>query len=128
MATVAFAQEEVILARVPEDQLESYYHHVVLPAKGQMDAEYGARATLLSDIRLLVISVLRRWDPATAERFIAAALREVQAAGIQPQADAPPGAAQAAAAPVSWTVPEASPSTASAIPAWETPTEGSLEL
>lgn len=86
MATLAFAQEEGILARVPADELESYYRQVVLPAKAQMDSEYGARATLLSDIRLLVTSVLRRWDPATAESFIASALEGVQGVGIQSDA------------------------------------------
>jgi XrtJ-associated TM-motif-TM protein len=109
MATVACAQEEVILARVPKDQLESYYHFVVLPAKGQMDAEYGARATLLSDIRLLIISVLRRWNPANAESFIAAALLEVQGTGTQSAADAPLAAGQASAAAQSagWMAPTA---------------------
>jgi len=130
MATVAFAREEEILARVPEDQLESYYHHVVLPAKGQMDAEYGARATLLSDIRLLVISVLRRWDPATAEGFVAAALIEVQGAGIQSEAAARLAGAQAPAA-TQWAgriAPNASQATASAIPAWKTRAKQSLEV
>jgi XrtJ-associated TM-motif-TM protein len=131
MATVAFAQEEEILARVPENQLESYFHFVVLPAKAQMDAEYGASATLLSDIRLLVISVLRRWDPANAESFIATALMEVQGAGIQSEADAPLAAAQASAAatqPVGWMNPMASQSTASAIPVWKPQAEQSLEV
>lgn len=130
MATVAFAQEEEILARVPKDRLESYYHFVVLPAKGQMDAEYGARATLLSDIQLLVISVVRRWDPANAESFIAAALMEVQGAGIQSKADAPLAAAQASAATpsVGWMVPKASQSAASAIPVWKAQVEQSLEV
>jgi XrtJ-associated TM-motif-TM protein len=130
MATVAFAQEEETLAGVPEDELESYFRFVVLPAKGQMDAEYGARATLLSDIRLLVISVLRRWNPANAERFIAAALLEVQGAGNQWEADAALAAAQASAAtqPLGWMAPTASPSAASAIPVWEAQAEHSLEV
>jgi lipopolysaccharide/colanic/teichoic acid biosynthesis glycosyltransferase len=130
MATVAFAQEDEILARLPEDQLESYYHLVVLPAKGQMDAEYGARATLLSDIGLLVISVLRRWDPANAESFIAAARMDAQWAGIQSEADAPLVAAQASAAtqPVDWMAPKASQSAASAIPAWNAQAEQSIEV
>jgi len=130
MATVAFAQEEMILARVPGDQLESYYHRVVLPAKGQMDAEYGARATLLSDIRLLVISVLRRWDPATAESSITAALGQVQGAGIQSEADAPLAAAQASAAAQSAgrLVPNVSQSTDPAISVWNTQAEQSLEV
>lgn len=61
-ATIAFAREETLLDQVPEHQLESYYHNVVLPAKRRLDAEYMARATFISDIRLVVNSVLRRWD------------------------------------------------------------------
>lgn len=131
LATVAFAQEEAILARVPDDQLESYYHHVVLPAKAKMDAEYSARATLLSDIRLLVISVLRRWDPVTAEGFIAAAPMKVQGVGVQSEAlDVPLAAVQASAAgqSVSWMVPKPSQSTASAIPMWPTQADQSQEV
>jgi lipopolysaccharide/colanic/teichoic acid biosynthesis glycosyltransferase len=72
MATLAFAEEESILARVQKDRLDHHYHNVILPAKRQMDAEYMRGATFASDFRLLVASVLRRWNPATAERFVAA--------------------------------------------------------
>lgn len=61
-ATIAFAREAAVLSRVPEEHLESYYHSVVLPAKRHLDAEYMARATFFSDFKLLVDSVLRRWD------------------------------------------------------------------
>jgi lipopolysaccharide/colanic/teichoic acid biosynthesis glycosyltransferase len=61
-ATIAFAREEAILDRVPKHLLESFYHSVVLPAKHQLDADYMARATFLSDFKLIVDSVLRRWD------------------------------------------------------------------
>jgi len=61
-ATIAFALEESVLDRVPKHRLESYYHKVVLPAKRQLDTEYMARATFFSDFRLIVNSVLRRWD------------------------------------------------------------------
>jgi XrtJ-associated TM-motif-TM protein len=62
MATVAFAQEETILARVPSDQLDAFFLTVVLPVKQQLDAQYMARATFFSDLQILVKSVLRRWD------------------------------------------------------------------
>jgi hypothetical protein len=61
-ATIAFALEETVLDRVPKHQLESYYHTVVLPAKRRLDAAYMARATFLSDLKLIANSVLRRWD------------------------------------------------------------------
>jgi len=69
-ATIAFALEETVLDRVPKHRLESYYHKVVLPAKRQLDAEYMARATFLSDIKLIVNSVLRRWDTSVMESVL----------------------------------------------------------
>lgn len=65
-ATFAFAREETLLDQVPEHHLESYYHLVVLPAKQHLDAEYMARATFSSDLRLIINSVLRRWDDSVA--------------------------------------------------------------
>lgn len=71
MATSVFAREEAILARVPKDQLEAYFHNVVLPAKRQLDSDYMARATFYSDFQLIVNSVLRRWDKGALEGFLA---------------------------------------------------------
>lgn len=68
-ATIAFAREEAILDRVPKHLLESFYHSVVLPAKHQLDEDYMANATFLSDFKLIVDSVLRRWDSAVIERL-----------------------------------------------------------
>ena len=70
MATLAFAEEEAILSRLSNDELDACFYNVVLPAKQQIDAEYAARATLLSDLQLLVNSVLRRWQTPTAEKLI----------------------------------------------------------
>ncbi len=69
MATIVFACEERILARVAKEHLNAYIHAVVLPAKRQLDAEYMARATFLSDLRLLVNTLLRRWDTAALEEI-----------------------------------------------------------
>jgi lipopolysaccharide/colanic/teichoic acid biosynthesis glycosyltransferase len=69
-ATIAFAREEAVLGRVPEDQLEFFYHAVVLPAKRRLDARYMARATFLSDLRLIVDSTLRRWDCSFMESLL----------------------------------------------------------
>ena len=69
MATIVFAREERILARVAKEHLNAYIHAVVLPAKQQMDAEYMARATFLSDLRLLVNTLLRRWNTAALEEI-----------------------------------------------------------
>ena len=72
-ATIAFAQEAVILAPIPGVLLNDYYRDVILPAKRQMDAEYFAQATFLSDLGLLINSVLRRWNTTAANNFITAA-------------------------------------------------------
>jgi lipopolysaccharide/colanic/teichoic acid biosynthesis glycosyltransferase len=69
-ATIAFAREEAVLDRVPRHHLESYYYSVVLPAKRRLDAEYMARATFFSDLKLIVDSVLRRWDCAIIEDLL----------------------------------------------------------
>ncbi len=69
-ATIAFAREEMILDRVPKHSLNDYYHRVVLPAKRQLDAEYMARATFLSDFGLILNSVLRRWDTSIADHVL----------------------------------------------------------
>jgi lipopolysaccharide/colanic/teichoic acid biosynthesis glycosyltransferase len=69
-ATMVFANEETVLARVPADQLNAFYHAMVLPMKRRLDAHYMARATFLSDLQLLVNSVLRRWNNAALEALI----------------------------------------------------------
>jgi lipopolysaccharide/colanic/teichoic acid biosynthesis glycosyltransferase len=69
-ATIAFAREESILDRVPKHLLESFYHSVVLPAKQQLDEEYMANATFLSDFTLIIDSVLRRWDDSIIEGLV----------------------------------------------------------
>jgi lipopolysaccharide/colanic/teichoic acid biosynthesis glycosyltransferase len=69
-ATIAFALEEAVLDRVPKHRLEFYYHKVVLPAKRQLDVEYMARATFFSDFKLIINSVLRRWDTSVMEGLL----------------------------------------------------------
>jgi len=70
LATILFADEEVVLARVPPDQLDAFYLTVVLPVKGQLDAQYMTRATVVSDLQILVKSVLRRWDNTALKALI----------------------------------------------------------
>lgn len=69
-ATIAFAREESILDRVPKSHLELFYHSVVLPAKHQLDEEYMANATFVSDLKLIIDSVLRRWDSSIIESLL----------------------------------------------------------
>jgi len=63
-ATIAFAQEETLLAGIPESQLEDYCRNVLIPMKQSIDESYMAKATPLSDLRLLMQTALRRWDRA----------------------------------------------------------------
>ncbi len=88
MATTVFAREEKILACVPKDQVDDYYHSVVLPAKRQLDAEYMARATFGSDFELLVNSVLHRWETDVLDDILVATAFRVQASAGSPEARA----------------------------------------
>jgi lipopolysaccharide/colanic/teichoic acid biosynthesis glycosyltransferase len=71
MATTVFACEEKILDCVAKDKLDDYFLSIVLPAKRRLDAEYMARATFFSDLRILVNSVLRRWNTEALDEIIA---------------------------------------------------------
>jgi len=73
-ATLAFAREEHFLARLPKHELNEYYHQTVLPLKHQLDVEYMARATFGSDFRLLMDTLLRRWDTSVMESLMRGAL------------------------------------------------------
>jgi lipopolysaccharide/colanic/teichoic acid biosynthesis glycosyltransferase len=52
-ATLAFRQEEEVLAGIPRHQLETFYQEIVKPSKAWIDSEYIAKATFRSDLRLL---------------------------------------------------------------------------
>ena len=69
-ATIAFAQEEQFLAHLPIHDLDAYYHSVVLPAKIRLDAEYMSRATLFSDLKLIIDSASRRWDSSVMSHLL----------------------------------------------------------
>jgi len=73
-ATLAFAKEAEILANVPKEHLEVYYHSVVLPAKRWLDVDYMNRATFLSDLKLIMNTVLHRWDGFAVESLLSAGL------------------------------------------------------
>lgn len=74
-ATLAFAREEMVFSRLPKEQLESFYHDVVLPAKRHLDEEYMAHATLSSDLGLILNTVLRRWDVMHLNRLVVEHMR-----------------------------------------------------
>lgn len=61
-ASIAFAREELLLAALPKEYLHAYYLSAIVPLKQRLDDAYMARATLLSDLKLLLKTGLRRWD------------------------------------------------------------------
>jgi lipopolysaccharide/colanic/teichoic acid biosynthesis glycosyltransferase len=66
-ATLAFAREESLLRRIPPQYVPHFYRENILPLKQQLDSEYMARATALSDLRLLLLTASRRWDTSIPE-------------------------------------------------------------
>lgn len=90
LATTVFASEEAAFARVPKDYLDAFYHTVVLPTKGKLDAEYMAQATFISDLKLLVNTVLRRWDDTVLESYLHAAKVEYEDGMIPSRVPNPP--------------------------------------
>lgn len=60
-ASLAFAREEIQLAAISPHQRSSYYATSVLPLKRSLDEAYMARATFVSDVKLLFRTVLRVW-------------------------------------------------------------------
>jgi lipopolysaccharide/colanic/teichoic acid biosynthesis glycosyltransferase len=90
-ATIAFAREESILDRIPKIHLESFYHSVVLPAKHRLDEDYMANATFRSDLKLIVDSVLRRWDTSIMEALLTTWAFEQGEAILLPSATEPDG-------------------------------------
>lgn len=61
-ATLAFAREDLLLAAVPPEQLPQFYRDHILPVKHRLDSEYMARATALSDMELLLRTVVGWWQ------------------------------------------------------------------
>ena len=52
-ATLAFRNEEELLAGIPAHELEAFYERFVKTAKAQIDFEYMRRATFRSDLALI---------------------------------------------------------------------------
>lgn len=83
-ATLAFAREEAVLARLPKQQLDELYQSVVLPAKHNLDVTYMASASLRSDLKLILDTVLRRWSSAWIEELLTTHVPEI--ASVAPTA------------------------------------------
>jgi lipopolysaccharide/colanic/teichoic acid biosynthesis glycosyltransferase len=57
-ASIAFHDEEKILAKIPPEQLITFYLNHLLPEKARLDLAYAARATFWSDCRTLFYTLL----------------------------------------------------------------------
>jgi len=57
-ASVAFQDEESLLATVPTEGLTSFYMERLLPQKAKLESEYAAQATFRSDCRILLQTLL----------------------------------------------------------------------
>jgi lipopolysaccharide/colanic/teichoic acid biosynthesis glycosyltransferase len=53
-ASIAYRDEEYLLAQVPTELLLAIYVEQIMPVKARMDSEYAARATLWTDCRILL--------------------------------------------------------------------------
>ena len=58
-ATLAFRNEQSILSGISAEDIEAFYQERVAPLKLHLDSEYMASATILSDLRLLCMTLLR---------------------------------------------------------------------
>ncbi len=58
-ATLAFRYEARILSEVPSERIEGFYQQYIVPHKMRLDSEYMGRATVMSDIRVLLATVFR---------------------------------------------------------------------
>jgi len=56
-ATLAFRSEARILSEVPPERIDGFYQQYIVPHKMRLDSEYMERATVLSDINLLLATV-----------------------------------------------------------------------
>ncbi len=60
-ATMVFAREEIALASLPQADVLAYYQGVIKPFKHRLDTAYMARASFLSDLRIVLKCLFRAW-------------------------------------------------------------------
>jgi lipopolysaccharide/colanic/teichoic acid biosynthesis glycosyltransferase len=57
-ATLVFAQEENLLAHIPEHKVEIFTVEVLHPIKASLDTQYARTSTFMTDFRLLIRTIL----------------------------------------------------------------------
>jgi lipopolysaccharide/colanic/teichoic acid biosynthesis glycosyltransferase len=58
-ATLVFAREEELLARINIEDIEQYTIRVLNPIKARLDTEYAEKGTLITDLSILLCTVFR---------------------------------------------------------------------
>lgn len=58
VATLLFRNEEELLSHVPESEVASYYVKTHLPKKAWLDLEYASHASMFTDVKLLLGTLL----------------------------------------------------------------------
>lgn len=61
VAALGFVQEETVLQKLAPELVTSFFYQQILPAKLRLDAAYMRKASLRSDLRILLDTVLGRW-------------------------------------------------------------------
>lgn len=69
-ATLAFRYESRILSEVPTERIEGFYQQYIVPHKMKLDGEYMERATVFSDISVLLATVFRIGEHITHEDLL----------------------------------------------------------
>lgn len=85
-ATLAFRKEQHILCEVPQENLEDFYQEYVVPRKVVLDSQYMAKATFLSDIGLLIATLLRVGDYLTHRDIYATSNRSLESSPVRTHA------------------------------------------
>ncbi len=65
-ASLAYRHESRLLASLPLAERERFYFEIILPRKQQMDLEYERRRTLISDLKILLLTLISPFLPASA--------------------------------------------------------------
>lgn len=63
VAALAFAHEDTVLKGLAPDLMAHFFDQQILPAKLRLDVAYMSKASLTSDLRIVLDTVLGRWKP-----------------------------------------------------------------
>lgn len=68
-ASIAFCNEESLLAQIEPDQVATFYRETLLPTKARLDLEYASRATFVSDCGILLRTLIAALGAASTARL-----------------------------------------------------------